>query len=303
MKLVLKSLLVELSSKLPFRKPLYFFKKKIYRYISIGRISKQPVRDLVLKGAINYKGVIENEVLDKWIDVYGLDESNIIQADGNIAFPFFNKDVLKLIVDSQFSEVLFEYFKTIHGCKPVLQSIPYLVISYPNISHDNFDPMKNNFPANWHTDYISEFTAHIPLSEINSSLTHTIYAMDTHTSPYKASPEMAKTKKIFKSYCNRGDVVMLDVDGWHHGRLEAAAPRIMIQFKFTKGNDTLLYPKDGLSLKAKLQIERTKNHIQSYKVIEKQLKRDLEFTRNMSYTHPILNILKDNHQYYDDYIS
>ena len=96
MKLGLKSLLAELLHKLPIRNPLHFFKKKIYRYIFIGKVSKEPVRELVLKGAVNYKKVIDKEVLDKWINVYGLDESNLVKADGNIAFPFFNKDIFKI---------------------------------------------------------------------------------------------------------------------------------------------------------------------------------------------------------------
>ena len=62
MKLGLKSLLAELLHKLPIRNPLHFFKKKIYRYIFIGKVSKEPVRELVLKGAVNYKKVIDKEV-------------------------------------------------------------------------------------------------------------------------------------------------------------------------------------------------------------------------------------------------
>ena len=49
---------------------------------------------------------------------------------------------------------------------------------------------------------------------------------------------------------------MLDVDGWHSGRLEGSSPRIMIQLKFTTGND-LLHAYQLSSQKAKKQIQKS----------------------------------------------
>ena len=87
-----------------------------------------------------------------------------------------------------------------YGCKPVLQCIPYLVITYPNVSHEKFIPKQHNFPANWHTDYQSEFSIHLPIVEINSSNTHTMYAAKTHVSFLKAPKKESQIKDILRSY-------------------------------------------------------------------------------------------------------
>jgi len=297
-----KHLIVALLSQLRIRNPIYFMKKKILRRVLMRKMLNSPVQELALIGAVNCKAIVENEVLDKWIKDYGLDLSNILPSEGNLAFPFFNEDVLKLLVDSKFSSILEGYFINMYGCRPVLQSIPYLVISYPNISHGSFDPKKNNFPAHWHTDYQSEFTVHVPLGEINSSCTHTVYAVDTHTSFFRPPSDPSKIKNIFKSFCGRGDAVMLDVDGWHHGHLEGSSPRLMVQFKFTKGNDLLNYPEQGITPKARMQIERTKNNIHTFDTIKRQLRKDMVFSQSISSQIPMLAVIEDNIKYYHDYI-
>ena len=149
------------------------------------------------------------------------------------------------------------------------------------IAHENFDSKTNNFPANWHTDYESEFTVHLPLISINPSNTHTMYAVNTHTSLSGPPRNEHAIRNIFRSFGEKTDALMLDVDGWHQGRLEGSSPRIMVQFKYTRGNDLLLHPTEGLSDKSRAQIKRTKKHLSNYGVIKQRLKEDFLFAKNM----------------------
>lgn len=280
----------------------FFFKKKLARKSLLKKTIAKPLRELAENGAINYKGIIDIDILDRWITEYGLDVNNITPSEGNLAIPFFNEDVLNILTDSKFAVLLDDYFMNMYGCHPVLQCIPYLVITYPDIVHENFDIKTNNFPANWHTDYLSEFTVHLPLISINSSNTHTMYAKNTHTSLFGPPRNERAIRNIFKSFGEKTDALMLDVDGWHQGRLEGSSPRIMVQFKYTRGNDLLLHPTEGHSDKALAQIKRTKKNLSNYGVIKQRLKEDYLFAKNMSTKNPKLSIIKDNCKNYDEYI-
>jgi len=281
---------------------VFFFKKKLARKSLLKKTLDGPLRELAENGAINYKGIIDKDILDRWISEYGLDVSNITPSEGNLAIPFFNEDVLSILTDSKFAVLLDNYFINMYRCHPVLQCIPNLVITYPNIVHENFDSKTNNFPANWHTDYVSEFTVHLPLISINSSNTHTMYAKNTHTSLLGPPRNEQAIRNIFRSFGEKTDALMLDVDGWHQGRLEGSSPRIMVQFKYTMGNDLLLHPTEGLSDKALSQIKRTKENLSNYCVIKQRLKENYLFAKNMSTLNPKFSIIKDNCKNYDEYI-
>ena len=298
-----KKILLRFYLKIKTRNLIFLIKKKLARKALLKTATTGQLRELAQKGAINYKGIIDRDMLDGWVSKYGLDVSNITPSEGNIAIPFFNKDVLSLLTDGKFAVLLDEYFMKMYGCHPVLQSIPYLVITYPNITHDNFDPKKNNFPANWHTDYQSEFTVHVPITAINSSNTHTVYAVNTHTSLKEPPKNKYAIQNVFRSFGEKTDAIMLDVDGWHQGRLEGSSPRIMVQFKYTTGNDLLLYPTDGVSDKARAQIERTKRNLNNYGAIKQRLKEDFLFAKNLNTQDPKIAIINDNYKNYHEYIS
>ena len=287
----------------PIRDIPYFFKKKMRRNLLLTKSGDYKLRELADNGIFNYKGTIDTEILDKWIDIYGLNISNLTPSEGNLAIPFFNGDVLKLLTESPFASLLDKYFWHVYGTEPVLQCIPQLVITYPNIVHEKFEVKTHNFPANWHTDYLSEFTVHLPLADINSSNTHTMYAKNTHTSFFKPPRNQDNIKKILRSYGKKTDAIMLDVDGWHSGRLEGSNPRIMIQFKFTQGNDMLHFPEGGLSEKQLQQIERTKRCIGDYGSISRRLESDLSFINSAGSLGSRLAIINDNSKYYQHYIS
>jgi hypothetical protein len=300
---LLKKIILRLFRVINTRNLVFFIKKKLARKGLLKRTVAGPLRELAENGAINYKGVVDSDMLDRWISEYGLDVSNITPSEGNLAIPFFNEDVLSLLTDSKFAVLLDDYFMNMYGCHPVLQCIPYLVITYPNIAHENFDSKTNNFPANWHTDYESEFTVHLPLISINPSNTHTMYAVNTHTSLSGPPRNEHAIRNIFRSFGEKTDALMLDVDGWHQGRLEGSSPRIMVQFKYTRGNDLLLHPTEGLSDKGRAQIKRTKKHLSNYGVIKQRLKKDFLFAKNMHTLDPKLSVIKDNFKNYQEYNS
>ena len=108
-------------------------------------------------------------------------------------------------------------------------------------------------------------------------------------------------KELFRSFGKRTDAIFLDVDGWHHGRLEGRGARIMIQFKFTIGNDLLFYPTGGISDKQKSQIERTKNNISNYDIVSRQLREDFSFAKNLDTENLKFQIIKDNAQILVEY--
>ena len=104
--------------------------------------------------------IVDQNLLDHCISKYGLNVDNITPSDGNLAFPFFNKEVEKLLTDSEMSKLLDEYFEYIRLYTNFVDD-QNVVITYPNIKHDEYDAKVNNFPADWHTDYQSEFTIHL----------------------------------------------------------------------------------------------------------------------------------------------
>ncbi|MDC0042599.1 hypothetical protein OAJ10_02460 [Paracoccaceae bacterium] len=302
MKSLIKSKVANFKRIIRIRNIPFYVKKKIARKALMSKAPSGYLHELAKNGAIKCTGIIDQKIIDNWISKYDLNVDNIIPSKGNLAFPFFNKDVEALLTDSQLSKLLDEYFLNIYGCKPVLQMMPYLVITYPNIRHDEYDAKVNNFPADWHTDYQSEFTIHVPLVEINSENTHTMYAINTHTSLLKAPKTDRDMKELFRSFGKKTDALFLDVDGWHQGRLEGKGARIMIQFKFTVGNDLLFHPTGGISIKQQEQIERTKNNIKNYETVGHQLKEDFSYAKNLSSDDPKLSIIQDNAQAYLDYI-
>jgi len=279
----------------------FFLKKKLRRQLTLLGENDPKLKVLASVGAFKYQEIVDRRIIDDWIYRYGLSISNLSRANGNLHIPFFNKQVLDILSRSPISSLLDSYFLKIYGSLPVLQCIPSLVISYPNISHDTFDPKTHNFPAIWHTDYLSEFTVHIPITPINLNTTHTMYAKNTHTSLFLPPKKHDNFQHFIRMYGNKTDAIMLDVDGWHSGRLEGTTPRIMIQFKFTRGNDLLLYPVNGLSEKQIKIINITKKNISNYKDISRCLREDFLFLQSSKIKDSKLSILKDNLKYYQHY--
>ena len=150
----------------------FFIKKKFARKALMSKVPSGYLNDLAKNGAVNCTGIVDQKILDSWALKYELNVDNITPSDGNLAFPFFNKEVEELLANSELSKLLDEYFLNIYNCMPILQSIPYAVITYPNIKHDEYDAKKNNFAAEWHTDYRSEFTIHLPLVKKNPFNSH-----------------------------------------------------------------------------------------------------------------------------------
>ena len=301
----LKKFIISVLNYFRLRNPFFYFKKKLRRsaYLLLNLRNKNEfLYQLIQTGAVNYNKSVDKDIIDKWIYSYGLDINNINPSEGNLAFPFFNEDLLKMLKNSNFSNLLDEYFYKLHGCYPVLQQIPFIVITYPNIDQTDFDPSKHNFPANWHTDYQSEFTVHIPFISIDSLSTHTLYSVGTHTSIFNAPKNNKNIKNIFKAFGQKTDAIMLDVDGWHSGKLDGTNPRIMLQLKYTKGNDLLTHPAEELPEKQEMQILRTRGNLKNYEKIRRCLLNDMSYIKNLDLKEKRFKIIKDNIKFYDYYI-
>ena len=301
--MLLKKLFIKILTVSRLRNILYFARKKLKRSLYLAKNLDDDLSRLMRDGFFTFNSLVEPKIIDQWMERYKINGENITPSEGNLIIPFFNAEIHDLLTNSQFSELLDKYFDSMYGCKPVLQCLPSLVMTYPSISQDEFKSGAHNFPAVWHVDYLSEFTIHMPLLAINSSNTHTMYAVNTHTSFLNPPLKGPEGKKIARSFAKKSDVVMIDVDGWHTGRLEGTSPRIMVQFKFTKGNDLLGIPTDGLSDKLLKQIDRTKRCIQNYDELIDSLIEDQSYIKAKDFSDTPLAIIGDSVKMYEHYIS
>jgi len=299
----IKDVLIKMLNAQRLRNVIHFSKKKLNRARYLKMNLDDDLSVLMRDGLFRFNKSVDPEIIDQWIERYKIDSTKITPSEGNLMIPFFNAEIDKLLTSSKFSELLEKYFYAIYGCKPVLQCIPGLVMTFPSISQGEFKRGTHNFPAVWHVDYLSEFTIHMPLLAINSTNTHTMYAVDTHTSIFNPPRKGPRGKKIARSFANKSDVVMLDVDGWHTGRLEGTSARIMVQFKFTKGNDLLRPSVNGLSVKELKQIDRTKRCIQNYDELINCLIEDRNYIKAKDFSGTPLAILTDSLKTYEQYVS
>lgn len=299
--MTIKERMIRVLRALRIRSPLHFGSKKLHRMLYSLKPENENLSCLIANGFFKYEAQIESKVIDDWMARYNIDTDLITPSDGNCIIPFFNHEVFKLLTDSSFSRLLTLYFNAMYGCKPILQCTPSLVMTFPSIEQHEFKAGAHNFPANWHSDYVSEFTVHIPLVDITENNSHTLYAENTHTAFLNTPPEGPMNKTIVPSFAKKGDVVMIDVDGWHTGRLEGVNPRIMIQFKFTKGNDLLGVPSVRPSDKLIRQVERTKRCIRNYNTLVETLTEDYDYIKSNDFSGTPLAIISDSVAIYDSY--
>jgi len=287
--------------------PLRGIRKKIYR--TFGSVSPpanlgnpNDLDTLLRDGVIKLSSEISDAVINKWKNDYFINRSSYIPSDGNITFPFYNREMHELLKSSNFISLIGEYFQSVYHEKPILQKIPSVVITYPTVSQQQFDNSKNHFPAGWHIDYPYEFTVHIPLEEISLLTSHTKYISGSQyrlTSPSLNSDLIEDNNTVVDCLADAGDILCLDVEGWHRAQLERNSYRAMIQLKFTAGND-LLYWQD--SKKSQTVIQRSVKGIKVYGELKERLKEDLKYIESLLDFNVDLKIMSDNKQIYKRYL-
>jgi hypothetical protein len=278
------------QNKLRLRPPLYVIRK--YRRITSWLNShpdesnqeNEPINiyDLARNGLAMGKNLVDSDTISSWQTRYGIAQSSFSPNLGNLSIPFYNPQMHELLHKSPIASYLDQYFKIAYRTKPVLQQVPVLVVTYPEVSHDSHIPSKHNFPAVWHVDYRSEFTIHLPLTIIDQNTSHTKYKKGSHYStvflPNEATcPDPSKIVNVFGS---PGDAIFMDVDGLHRAHLGQNNLRVIVQLKFTTGND-MLHICDVNHPKLYKNIARTKEHFKNYSKIRAVLLEDCEFIKSL----------------------
>lgn len=284
-----KRLLIPVYSFFRVRTPFYISSKKVKIFLAKRRLNKSLVESkekseffhLLSDGMVLSKSIIDAATIKSWITRYNISKDNFKECEGNLSFPFYNKELHDILFKSDFLKYLNSYYELVYGKKAVLQSIPSLVITKPMMNQKDFRS-EHNFPAVWHTDYITEFTIHIPLFNIDDSTNHTKYIIKSHTNyliPPVGASKVDETNAV-DCFANVGDVLFIDVDGWHRGHLEKGSFRAMIQLKYTIGNDPLYFDPDNSKQKA--AIIRLEKNTHDYPYLKSVLEEDYLFFLNVS---------------------
>ena len=225
-----------------------------------------------------YKNAISPSIYSKLTNEYFVNAKWFLKTNSNIAIPILQRKFLKSIdYDSQMFSYVQEYFRAFYKAEPYLQQVPKIIVTNPDIEPKDFQAEQHRIPAFFHTDYPSELTIHIPLTEINEKTPRTLYLKGSHLSkairPMKkyASTGALSSFEHVELFANPRDALMIDVTGVHKAVLSPNL-RIMIQLKYTAGNDILSV--DLNPEKVKTSIENANAHFMKFGVYVRKLKDD-----------------------------
>ncbi|PWH11106.1 hypothetical protein DEJ39_02090 [Bacteroidetes bacterium SCGC AAA795-G10] len=284
----------------PFR--VYNYLGEVYNKLNKNIVSNKTDNKenfLVKEGFRISKNIISLESIEHIISRYHLKEKNFKKTKSNLALPLINSEFVNEIISNQeIQNTLGFFYENILKRKCFLQVPPSIVITNPEIKEN----AKYNIPCSWHTDYFQEFTFHIPLSKIDKTSTRTLYASKSHKDIFISSQGLYDINKfnyqVEEMYSNPGDVIFLDVSGLH--RAELGNYRMMIQFKFTSGNNLLndIVQKETYK---KMAVIFKENFIGDIEGIINNFKEDLE---NLKFINDKENweILKNSLPYYKSYL-
>ena len=150
------------------------------------------------------------------------------------------------------------------------------------IQEKSFNEKIHKIPAFFHTDYPTEVTIHIPLTDITPKTPRTMYldgsSMDSFVRPMKKydARKVVNKFKTSELFAKAGDALVIDVTGIHKAVIEPQ-PRIMIQLKFTSGRN-ILTKLDQMKLNS--QIELAQTNFSNYRNFIKLLHDDWVETTN-----------------------
>jgi hypothetical protein len=272
------------------RTPKYIISKKFKLFLANRKKdvlfksakSNNEFSHLISNGMVVAENIIDKNIIENWISKYNIYNENFVACKGNVFFPFYNKEFHDILFNSNFLDYLNMYYYLVYGKKPVMQQMPTLVITKPDINQLDISHGKSNFPAVWHTDYLTEFTIHIPIVDINSKTNHTKYLNGSHTNFFAPPIGAVKVNETNNTNCfaRAGDALFIDVDGWHRGHLEKGSFRAMIQLKYTIGNDQLTYNPNNI--KSKNALERTKIKTKKFNLLKKVFQKDYKFFKKVN---------------------
>lgn len=242
------------------------------------------LQDLTNKGFANYESLLDSQKLIYLREQYGLIKENFTKFDSNISLPFVNSTILKrLDYGTELGQLIKKFFHICYKITPVLQSLPHIIVTNSLIKQDSFNEKIHRIPAFFHTDYPTEVTIHIPLTDITAKTPRTMYlngsAMDSFIRPMKKYDAKRVVDKFKSSelFAKAGDALVIDVTGVHKAVIEPK-PRIMLQLKFTSEKNIL----NKLSTKKlNSQIEHARSNFRNYKNYIKLMNADwIETTKS-----------------------
>ena len=265
----------------------------------------------LMNGFVIKNNCFELSAAQNIVDQYRLHASSFTRSDQNLSWPCLSKEVIELFLRSQYRETIDRYFRVMYGCMPVLQKVPSIVVTYPLLDQINALEPKEKFPAQWHTDYPQEFSVHIPLTVIDESVTHTVYvggsARDLLIQPQQVVSDEYISQRYNKQRIHRmvaepGDVIFLDVTGYHRANLRFGM-RAMIQLKYTTGNDLLLFNSpinDSIKEKYLRNLAALKNYYSGYSALKKVLRDQLRSLRDIALPkgYELINRCQDEIEYF-----
>jgi hypothetical protein len=158
--------------------------------------------------------------------------------DGNVSMPFFDGAFIRRFYESATWKLLSTYGQAVYGSEPVLQIYPSIIITKPTFSQEEFSGQKHKVPAVFHTDYPTELTVHIPLTDVISDTNHTRFCTKSHRAlrvqaNRNYSETLANQFDQVHLLANTGDLIAIDVTGIHRADVVRDSIRVMIQLKFT----------------------------------------------------------------------
>ncbi len=271
-------------------------KRRIKRKLEISKSSH--ICDLLNNGYSIYDSLIDIKILNNLIDKYQLNKKNFKKSYTNVAIPILDKEFIDYMSNhKKINSIIEEFYFSSYGTKPVLQTPPSIVITNPSIKKNKEE---YNIPHKWHTDYKSEFTFHIPLMDITSNTTKTVYAEKSQNIISVNSQSILKTddlkSNIIPLEAKKGSIIFIDVSGAH--KAELGQYRAMIQFKFTSGNDLLteiIKPKSYYNLGVKFK----ENFLLNTNKLKKSFSDDLLKINDLSSK---WGIIKKSRSYYQEYL-
>jgi hypothetical protein len=198
-----------------------------------------PLREFADSGYHIFRSFCDETEIDRLKSRYlnqrcGAYESN----DGNVSMPFFDIAFIKRFYESDTWRLLSMYGQVVYGSEPVLQVYPSIIITKPTFSQEEFSGRKHKVPALFHTDYPTELTVHIPLTDVTSDTNHTRFCNRSHRAlRVQANRSYSETRANqydqVHLLAEAGDLIAIDVTGIHRADVVRDSLRIMIQLKFT----------------------------------------------------------------------
>ncbi len=254
------------------------------RKAMVSRFSKNflgcPIREFADSGSYVFRSFCDKKEVDRLRARYLTQSTDALESnDGNVMVPFFDVVFISRFYQSAAWKMLSAYGQAVYGTEPVLQIYPSLILTKPTFTQEEFSGRKHNVPALFHTDYPTELTVHVPLTNITGDTTHTRFCAKSHRSlkvrPQSTyAPTMADQFNQVNLFANAGDLIAVDVTGIHRADIVRDSIRVMIQLKFTSPR----YVLNGLDWSRRsIQARESKAFTNNSLVFEEDLRNSLIF--------------------------